>query len=95
MLGVFAGRDDSIMLGQSMEDHSSGLRDSVRVDLQFFHLAATCLDGAPRNQSTRSDQETSLLALPGGTGGGSYQSDSHFLRSALSKASRMWLDFML
>jgi len=59
------------MLTQNMEDHSSGLRDSIRMDLQFFHLAVTRVDGA-QQPSTSSDQETRLLALSGRTGGGSY-----------------------
>lgn len=58
-LGVSAGREESTMLGQNTKVHSSGLGDSIPVDLPLFPLAVTCMDGAPRDQSTSSDRETS------------------------------------
>lgn len=51
------------MLEQNTKVHSSGLGGSIPVDLPLFPLAVTCMDGAPRDQSTSSDRETSPGAV--------------------------------
>lgn len=82
--GVCAGcwEGPSLMLGWNRKDHSSGLRDE-----QLLCLAVTPMGTALRSSSEHKNVHQHFLV--------DYQSDSHFLLSALNKASRMWLDFML